>query len=76
MRKIIGTLPIVGLLYKIINEEGVVSGEHIGFVEFGKIVKNRCPIEASMTFYEFCDHYGKVSHSDICNHFLLLLLFL
>ena len=76
MRKIIGTLPIVGLLYKIINEEGVVSGEHIGFVEFGKIVENRCPIEASMTFYEFRDRYGKVSHLDICNHFLLLLLFL
>ena len=30
----------------------------------------------SMTFYELCDHHGKVSHSDICNQFLLLLLFL
>ena len=70
---LIGASPIVGPSYKIINDEGGVAGESIGFFEFGKMVENRCPIEASMTFYEFGDRHGKVSHSDICNHFLLFL---
>lgn len=69
--KIIGALPIVGLLYRLINEEGGVAGERIDFAEFCKRVENRCPPEASMAFYEFRDRHGKVSPSDICNQFLL-----
>lgn len=60
--KIIGALPVVGLLYRLINEEGGIAGERIGFGEFCKRVENRCPPEASMAFYEFRDRHGKTGN--------------
>lgn len=60
--KIIGSLPVVGLLYRLLNEEGGVAGEQIRFAEFCKRVEKRCPPEASMAFYEFRDRHGKTGN--------------
>lgn len=57
--KIIGSLPVVGLLYRLLSEEGGVAGERIRLSEFSKRVENRCSPDDAMAFYEFRERHGK-----------------
>eukprot|EP00252_Welwitschia_mirabilis_P012109 TRINITY_DN2694_c0_g1_i1.p1 TRINITY_DN2694_c0_g1~~TRINITY_DN2694_c0_g1_i1.p1 ORF type:complete len:273 (+),score=48.90 TRINITY_DN2694_c0_g1_i1:166-984(+) len=57
--RIIGSLPVVGLLYRILNDEGGVGGDRVRFPEFCRRVERRCPLEASQAFVEFKERHGK-----------------
>lgn len=58
--KVIGSLPVFGLIARIVNEEGGVGGDFIDFAEFRRRVGNKCSINDSRAFYEFRDRRGKV----------------
>lgn len=58
--KVIGSLPVVGLIARIVNEEGGVGGDFIDFAEFRRRVGNKCSINDSRAFYEFQDRRGRV----------------
>ncbi|XP_055804186.1 photosystem I assembly factor PSA3, chloroplastic [Solanum dulcamara] len=57
--KVIGSLPVFGLIARIVNEEGGVGGDFIDFAEFRRRVGNKCSINDSRAFYEFRDRRGK-----------------
>uniref|UniRef100_A0A7N0VEF2 Photosystem I assembly factor PSA3, chloroplastic n=1 Tax=Kalanchoe fedtschenkoi TaxID=63787 RepID=A0A7N0VEF2_KALFE len=57
--KIIGALPLVGLLARILSDEGGVGNDIIDFAEFRRRVGNKCTITDSRAFYEFQDRRGK-----------------
>ncbi|KAJ8566993.1 hypothetical protein K7X08_019201 [Anisodus acutangulus] len=57
--KVIGSLPVVGLIARIVNEEGGVGGDFIDFAEFRRRVGNKCSVNDSRAFYEFRDRRGK-----------------
>ncbi|KDP45363.1 hypothetical protein JCGZ_09612 [Jatropha curcas] len=58
--KVIGSLPVIGLVARIFNDEGGVGGDIIDFAEFRRRVGNNCTINDSRAFYEFQDRRGKV----------------
>lgn len=58
--KVIGSLPIVGLIARIVNDEGGVAGDIIDFAEFRRRVGNKCSVNDSRAFYEFQDRRGRV----------------
>ncbi|KAH9322402.1 hypothetical protein KI387_017041 [Taxus chinensis] len=60
--KIIGSLPIVGLLYRLINAEGGVGGDRIQLPEFCKRVENKCTQQDSRAFYDFKERHGKTGN--------------
>lgn len=60
VNKVVGSLPVVGLIARIVNEEGGVGGDIIDFAEFRRRVGNKCSITDSRAFYEFRDRRGKV----------------
>ncbi|XP_060193592.1 photosystem I assembly factor PSA3, chloroplastic [Lycium barbarum] len=57
--KVIGSLPVVGLIARIVNEEGGVGGDFIDFAEFRRRVGNKCSVNDSRAFFEFRDRRGK-----------------
>ncbi|XP_051117280.1 photosystem I assembly factor PSA3, chloroplastic [Andrographis paniculata] len=57
--KIIGSLPVVGLVARIFSDEGGVGGDIIDFAEFRRRVGKRCSVNDSMAFFEFQDRRGK-----------------
>ncbi|XP_009622883.1 photosystem I assembly factor PSA3, chloroplastic-like [Nicotiana tabacum] len=59
VNKVVGSLPVVGLIARIVNEEGGVGGDIIDFAEFRRRVGNKCSITDSRAFYEFRDRRGK-----------------
>lgn len=59
--KVIGALPVVGLVARILNDEGGVGSDMIDFAEFRRRVGNNCSVNDSRAFYQFRDRHGKVS---------------
>lgn len=58
--KVIGSLPVVGLVARIFNDEGGVGGDIIDFAEFRRRVGKKCSVNDSMAFFEFQGRRGKV----------------
>lgn len=58
--KVIGALPVVGLVARIFSDEGGVGGDTIDFAEFRRRVGKKCSINDSRAFYEFKDRRGQV----------------
>lgn len=58
--KIIGSLPVVGLLARIFSDEGGVGDDIIDFAEFRRRVGKKCGISDSRAFYEFQERRGRV----------------
>ncbi|XP_028778615.1 photosystem I assembly factor PSA3, chloroplastic [Neltuma alba] len=57
--KVIGSLPVVGLIARILSDEGGVGGDIIDFAEFRRRVGKKCTITDSRAFYEFRDRRGR-----------------
>uniref|UniRef100_A0A2N9ED26 Uncharacterized protein n=1 Tax=Fagus sylvatica TaxID=28930 RepID=A0A2N9ED26_FAGSY len=67
--KVIGSLPVVGLLARILSDEGGVGGDIIDFAEFRRRVGKSCSVADSKAFYDFKDRRGPVgdpSHVLLC----------
>eukprot|EP01018_Ginkgo_biloba_P010368 Gb_40882 [translate_table: standard] len=60
--KIIGSLPILGLLSRILSDEGGIAGDRIQFAEFCSRVQKKCTPEASRAFYDFGQRHGKTGN--------------
>jgi len=56
-----GNLPVVGLLSRMLSDEGGVGDDRIQPVEFCRKVEKRCSYEASKAFYEFQERHGPVA---------------
>ncbi|GMH23834.1 hypothetical protein Nepgr_025677 [Nepenthes gracilis] len=61
--KVIGSLPVIGLIARIMSDEGGVGGDIIDFAEFRRRVGKKCTIMDSRAFYEFQDRRGQVGNS-------------
>lgn len=59
VNKVIGALPVVGLIARIISDEGRVGGDIIDFAEFRRRVGKKCNVNDSRAFYEFQERRGK-----------------
>lgn len=59
--KVIGSLPVVGLVARIFSDEGGVGGDIIDFAEFRRRVGKKSAVSDSRAFYEFQDRRGRVS---------------
>ncbi|THU68438.1 hypothetical protein C4D60_Mb08t03890 [Musa balbisiana] len=57
--KVIGSLPVVGLVARILSDEGGVGDDLIDFAEFRRQVGKKCNITDSRAFYEFQDRRGR-----------------
>lgn len=57
--RVIGSLPVVGLVARIFNDEGGVGGEVIDFAEFRRRVGNKCNVNDSRAFYQLKDRRGR-----------------
>ncbi|KAK6256489.1 hypothetical protein SCA6_017794 [Theobroma cacao] len=57
--KVIGSLPVIGLVARIFSDEGGVGGDIIDFAEFRRRVGKKCTITDSRAFYEFQDRKGR-----------------
>lgn len=58
--KVIGSLPVIGLVARIFSDEGGVGGDIIDFAEFRRRVGNNCSVNDSRAFFDFQDRRGKV----------------
>ena len=58
--KVIGSLPVIGLVARIFSDEGGVGSDIIDFAEFRRRVGKKCSINDSRAFYEFQDRHGRV----------------
>lgn len=58
--KVIGSLPVIGLVARIISDEGGVGSDLIDFAEFRRRVGKKCGINDTRAFYEFQERHGKV----------------
>ncbi|KAL0424293.1 UNVERIFIED_CONTAM: Photosystem I assembly factor PSA3, chloroplastic [Sesamum radiatum] len=58
--KVIGSLPVVGLIARIFSDEGGVGGDIIDFAEFRRRVGKKCSVNDSRAFFEFQERRGKV----------------
>lgn len=59
--RIRGSLPIVGLVSRILSDEGGVGNDRIQFVEFCRKVEKSCSADASRAFYSFTERHGTVT---------------
>ncbi|KAG7022731.1 hypothetical protein SDJN02_16466 [Cucurbita argyrosperma subsp. argyrosperma] len=57
--KVIGSLPVVGLIARILSDEGGVGSDIIDFAEFRRRVGKKCTIMDSKAFYDFQERRGK-----------------
>ncbi|CAJ2665421.1 unnamed protein product [Trifolium pratense] len=57
--KVIGALPVVGLLARIMSDEGGVGNDLIDFAEFRRRVGKNCTANDSTAFYQFQARRGK-----------------
>ncbi|KAG8366865.1 hypothetical protein BUALT_Bualt16G0012400 [Buddleja alternifolia] len=57
--KVIGSLPVIGLLTRIFSDEGGVGGDIVDFAEFRRRVGNNCSVNDSRALFEFQDRRGK-----------------
>lgn len=60
VNKVIGSLPVVGLIARILSDEGGLGGDTIDFAEFRRRVGNKCSVNDSRAFIEFKDRRGRV----------------
>lgn len=58
--KVIGALPVIGLVARIFSDVGGVGGDIIDFAEFRRRVGNNSSVNDSRAFYEFQERRGKV----------------
>lgn len=58
--RLIGALPVVGLVARILSDEGGVGGDMIDFAEFRRRVSKKCTVMDSQAFYDFNERRGKV----------------
>ncbi|KAG0455026.1 hypothetical protein HPP92_024318 [Vanilla planifolia] len=56
--KVIGSLPVVGLLVRIFSEEGGIGDDLIDFAEFRRRVGKKCSVIDSRAFVEFKERRG------------------
>ncbi|KAG0456176.1 hypothetical protein HPP92_023964 [Vanilla planifolia] len=56
--KVIGSLPVVGLLVRIFSEEGGIGDDLIDFAEFRRLVGKKCSVIDSRAFVEFKERRG------------------
>ncbi|KAF9666424.1 hypothetical protein SADUNF_Sadunf16G0228000 [Salix dunnii] len=59
VNKVVGSLPVFGLVARIFSDEGGVGGDLIDFAEFRRRVGKKCTITDSRAFYEFQDRRGR-----------------
>ncbi|XP_006655505.2 photosystem I assembly factor PSA3, chloroplastic [Oryza brachyantha] len=57
--RLIGALPVVGLVARILSDEGGVGGDIIDFAEFRRRVSKKCTVMDSQAFYDFNERRGK-----------------
>ncbi|XP_010528261.1 PREDICTED: uncharacterized protein LOC104805398 [Tarenaya hassleriana] len=57
--KVIGSLPVIGLVARILSDEGGVGSDIIDFAEFRRRVGKKCTVDDSRAFYEFQERRGK-----------------
>ncbi|KAL2528845.1 hypothetical protein Fot_21446 [Forsythia ovata] len=57
--RVIGSLPVVGLVARIFSDEGGVGSDFIDFAEFRRRVGKKCSVNDSRAFYEFKDRRGR-----------------
>ncbi|OMO69734.1 hypothetical protein COLO4_28946 [Corchorus olitorius] len=57
--KVIGSLPIIGLVARILSDEGGVGSDMIDFAEFRRRVGKKCTVTDSRAFYEFQERRGR-----------------
>ncbi|CAL5085058.1 unnamed protein product [Urochloa decumbens] len=57
--RLVGALPIVGLVARILSDEGGVGGDIIDFAEFRRRVSKKCTVMDSQAFYDFNERRGK-----------------
>ncbi|KAI4350704.1 hypothetical protein L6164_005134 [Bauhinia variegata] len=57
--KVVGSLPVIGLVARILSDEGGVGGDVIDFAEFRRRVGKKCTVTDSRAFYEFQDRRGR-----------------
>ncbi|KAF5740366.1 hypothetical protein HS088_TW11G00434 [Tripterygium wilfordii] len=57
--KVIGALPVIGLVARIFSDEGGVGGDIIDFAEFRRRVGKNCTVNDSRAFYEFQERRGR-----------------
>ncbi|GMI67076.1 Photosystem I Assembly 3, PIGMENT DEFECTIVE 329 [Hibiscus trionum] len=57
--KVIGSLPIIGLVARILSDEGGVGSDMIDFAEFRRRVGKKCTSTDSRAFYEFQQRRGR-----------------
>ncbi|VVB05744.1 unnamed protein product [Arabis nemorensis] len=57
--KVIGSLPVIGLLARILSDEGGVGRDLVDFAEFRKRIGNKCTPQDSRAFFEFQQRRGK-----------------
>ncbi|KAL6994327.1 Proteasome subunit alpha type-3 [Sarracenia purpurea var. burkii] len=58
--KVIGSLPVVGLIARILSDEGGVGGDIVDFAEFRRRVGKTCSVNDSRAFIEFQDRHGRL----------------
>jgi len=63
--RVIGALPVVGLIARILSDEGGVGEDLVDFAEFRRRVGKKCSQADSTAFYEFQDRRGRVSDPPI-----------
>ncbi|GJT83119.1 photosystem I assembly factor PSA3, chloroplastic [Tanacetum coccineum] len=59
VNKIIGALPVVGLIARIVTDTGGVGGDFIDFAEFRRRVGKNSSVNDSRAFIDFQDRRGK-----------------
>ncbi|CAJ1946757.1 unnamed protein product [Sphenostylis stenocarpa] len=57
--RVIGALPVVGLIARILSDEGGVGDDLVDFAEFRRRVGKKCSQADSTAFYEFQDRRGR-----------------
>ncbi|GAV74621.1 hypothetical protein CFOL_v3_18101 [Cephalotus follicularis] len=57
--KVIGSLPVIGLVARLLSDEGGVGGDIIDFAEFRRRVGKKCGVNDSRAFYEFQERHGR-----------------
>lgn len=67
--RVIGALPVIGLVARILNDEGGLGGDIIDFAEFRRRVGKKCSVTDSRAFYEFQDRRGRVTIFIVVFHF-------
>ncbi|CAH9123152.1 unnamed protein product [Cuscuta epithymum] len=60
VKKVVGSLPVIGLIVRIASGEGGIGGDLIDFAEFRRRVGKKCSVSDSIAFYDFQDRRGRV----------------